>query len=996
MKKENIWSIPKYNSKGELIEYVSQIDGFNLPNHPAIIDKQITGCGFTEFCINPDKSNFDCVLCVPRRLLMNNKYEQLHKDGQIDSVYCVVNNYEKIVNFERDYKKRRTGKEEGDSSAPIEYVNSLKDDIYHYCYYMKKGNQPIKIIVVYDSFKYVKTVLDRMMIMNETYVVVDEYSLMFQDSEFKAESVSDFENQLRGLQKVSYVSATPMMEEYLEGYWKKLPFYQLDWKTNYPERVKSPTGNTNCEVASIYKKAVSIIMKYKDGNYPYRWVYDGNNRRCVYSEKAIIFLNYVTEIIKLIDHCGLDASEVNILCADTENNRTRIQSKLGKDFDIGKVPDPKKGEVMKKYTFCTRSVFFGCDFYDDTAKSYVFSKPNSNYMSIDLKLDLPQIIGRIRTESNPFKYEIEFYYEPSIIQKMTQEDFDLLMKYRDDNTMDALQRFKEVSNKQAQALDYLKVVKTEGYKERYLSVNRMPDGTYVPVVNNIVKAQDRRAFDLRNLDYRDYISVKSTIYDWAHVNNVQIEDEARQFLDAYYRLGQKSEKLRFLCESPFSSLEIKEQILPRIDQEIATYYSFLGQERCKANGYNLSKINQEIENEERKDRASEYIFNIFQTGSCYILSDIKKKLTDIYEKCGITATAKATDIKKWFMTSIRKITIGDGKRVNAYELISKMPINMNVLNIKASAYKNAQDTTGIVWDVLTILECIRSDHLKQQIEQVRNATDQKQKRELKQTLHNVTWQGVFTHRSVEGLKRLNGILCIDIDHLSESQLLCIKNDLCNLDFVIAAFRSPGGDGLKILVLTDNYDKNYYKSCYQEVEKIFINRYQVQTDSSCESIHQTCYLSYDPDMYLNPNPNPYHYIPSVPIPVQVPTQPANVSTTTNAQVGSAQNIPTFLPPSYSSMTDEKILRILDLEFSRYPQNYQDGHRTISIYQQASRMCKAGIEQNKAIDYLKSKFIPTGYNENKLKYEAGRAYQKNDFGCERRNYLPYQLYKNSKKQ
>ena len=150
------------------------------------------------------------------------------------------------------------------------------------------------------------------------------------------------------------------------------------------------------------------------------------------------------------------------------------------------------------------------------------------------------------------------------------------------------------------------------------------------------------------------------------------------------------------------------------------------------------------------------------------------------------------------------------------------------------------------------------------------------------------------------------------------------------------------------------------------------------------------------MYLNPNPSRYDYIPSIPIPVQVPTQPAYVSTTpTNAQAGSAQNIPTF-PLSYSSMTDEKILRILDLEFSRYPQNYQDGHRTISIYQQASKICKAGIEQNKAIDYLMSKFIPTGYNENKLKYEAGRAYQKNDFGCERHNYVPYQLYKNSKKQ
>ena len=52
--------------------------------------------------------------------------------------------------------------------------------------------------------------------------------------------------------------------------------------------------------------------------------------------------------------------------------------------------------------------------------------------------------------------------------------------------------------------------------------------------------------------------------------------------------------------------------------------------------------------------------------------------------------------------------------------------------------------------------------------------------------------------------------------------------------------------------------------------------------------------------------------------------------------------------------------------------------------------------KAIDYLESRFLPTGYDENKLRYEVNRSYSKNAemFGMKRGEYKPYSEYKKSK--
>ena len=52
------------------IRYISDWEGFELPETPTIINKQITGCGFTEWCI---RNRLNLILASPRKILLENK-----------------------------------------------------------------------------------------------------------------------------------------------------------------------------------------------------------------------------------------------------------------------------------------------------------------------------------------------------------------------------------------------------------------------------------------------------------------------------------------------------------------------------------------------------------------------------------------------------------------------------------------------------------------------------------------------------------------------------------------------------------------------------------------------------------------------------------------------------------------------------------------------------------------------------------------------------------
>ena len=105
------------------------------------------------------------------------------------------------------------------------------------------------------------------------------------------------------------------------------------------------------------------------------------------SKEAVIYVNSVNNILSIVGKAELRPEECNILCANTTDNQNKIKTKLGKGFSIGKVP--LKGEKHKMFTFCTRTVYLGADFYSTNARTFIISDANISTLAVDISLDLP-------------------------------------------------------------------------------------------------------------------------------------------------------------------------------------------------------------------------------------------------------------------------------------------------------------------------------------------------------------------------------------------------------------------------------------------------------------------------------------------------------------------------------------------------------------------------------------------------------------------------------
>ncbi len=294
---------------------------------------------------------------------------------------------------------------------------------------------------------------------------------------------------------------------------------------------------------------------------------------------------------------------------------------------------------------------------------------------------------------------------------------------------------------------------------------------------------------------------------------------------------------------------------------------------------------------------------------------------------------------------------------------------------------------GSLASVESLIECFRiGGSMKNIIYEIRNNPIENRKA-LKHQRPVIIGQGGFSYREDKGVQSLSSLMCIDIDNKTEQELSALRTALINEPWVMAVFRSPSGDGIKVIVKTDNYDTSVYKNCYRQLEDLFQKRYGIKPDNNCEPLSQGCFASYDPDIYINPNVQDLH--------LQYDPAFDKVKNVTNSLV--SKNI--FQPEAFSmtdrflgmlgtGLSDEDIMEIADKRFARFPKRYTDGYRTKSIFVQASTLCKAGIPIDKALTYLKEHYLTTGYDEDKLENETRRAYEKcaTVMGSERGSYRP----------
>ena len=650
-----------------------------------IINKQLPGCGFTEYCIGGPEN---VILCSPRKMLLKNKKDQHGRE-----VYLVVNELEKEVAVDKDLSKVDKSRSQAFIDTLKEMVhgkdtvyNRLMNEIKNYLGERKYLGKPAKILVTYDSYRIVKDILTSLGVFEGFYTVIDEFQTILHDSKFKSNTELDFLYHLHQSHSALFVSATPMLEEYLNmlDEFDGLPYINMNWGKEDSTRIIKPNLKV-LSMKSTGSKAEEIIRTYKEGDFERCVRIINGYPREIISDEAVLYVNSVNHIISIIKKCDLKPEEVNILCSDTPDNLKRIQRKLGKKFKIGEVP--LKGVKPKMFTFCTRTVYLGADFYSKCARSFIFSDSNIDSLAVDISEDLPQILGRQRLFENPWKNSATFYYRPTCdYRKVSQEEFNKEIERKRKATSDLLLSYNSTPNeaKLTLAKTYQKNTKSYNYKDDYIAVNEHQGGTLIPVLNNLVLVNEIRAFRIQQYDYKDRFTVFSSVHSTLDTND-WINQEVSGFLNEYQELKTYYDKIKLLCEYGLSEQSIKIVLDQLGGDEIASHYIALGPERLKKLYYNKTNIKKELGIITfNKDLLINVILSKFSVGDRIGQAKIKEDLRSLYNSVGYTAIPKATDLEEFFNIKRAKINeiLEDGtkKRVDALELISIKPEYSTVYN----------------------------------------------------------------------------------------------------------------------------------------------------------------------------------------------------------------------------------------------------------------------------------------------------------------------------
>lgn len=621
------------------VEYISDWTDYELPKEHCVVDKGVTGCGYTEFCLT---NGNNVVLCSPRKLLLENKRDQHTTDTNIFYFENKLSNYEDVQEMEL----------------------AMNEHLMR-CWSSKL---PIKFMVTYDSTYLLINFLRKHNLLPNFTFVVDEFQSVFLDSYFKSEIENDFIEYLQECPNVIYLSATPMLDKYLDKMptFKDLPFYQLNWdNSRYTEKIRIKRKH----VTSLGHECKLIIERYRRGEFENELDINGN---LVQSREAVFYFNSLTDIIRIINNTGLKPDEADIICADTEENRVKLK-KL--KFSVSRVP--LRHEPRKMFTFCTRSVYMGADFYSDCASTFIFADPNLKSLALDISLDLPQIVGRQRLKENPFKNNIIIFYKTIRDENIENyQEFQKIQEERKAASKDVLALFDKASPSEKKVFinKIVSDIQVSQYSGDFISMSKK---TNTPVYNNFIEIANERAWEVAQVDYQNSITVTRALSDRFDSDEYKdkMDSIVSDFLDNhFYSTNVFEKKMKMYCE--FMDKYKDDSVIVHIlsykipDQKYKKYYDVFGTAECKSVLFREKALKQRLNDVFSKESVRTKIIDTFIVGENYSYRQIKDGLKTIYQEENFSRTPKATDIEEYLEVSVVNYRDPDTKkRSKGYRII---------------------------------------------------------------------------------------------------------------------------------------------------------------------------------------------------------------------------------------------------------------------------------------------------------------------------------------
>lgn len=160
-----------------------------------------------------------------------------------------------------------------------------------------------------------------------------------------------------------------------------------------------------------------------------------------------------------------------------------------------------------------------------------------------------------------------------------------------------------------------------------------------------------------------------------------------------------------------------------------------------------------------------------------------------------------------------------------------------------------------IWDIdskrdyaiESLFDMIRNGVYQDAVLKVRKEKDKQARQDLKAKVPNFTVSGKFTRREDSALVQHSGLIAIDFDDLPNIEVM--RQRLTNDPYTFALFRSISGYGLCCIVkiLPDKHHESF-----EGLEDYYWRTLEVTIDPSCRNISRTRYVSFDPDLYHNPD------------------------------------------------------------------------------------------------------------------------------------------------
>lgn len=199
---------------------------------------------------------------------------------------------------------------------------------------------------------------------------------------------------------------------------------------------------------------------------------------------------------------------------------------------------------------------------------------------------------------------------------------------------------------------------------------------------------------------------------------------------------------------------------------------------------------------------------------------------------------------------------------------------------KLSVFKNAFSVDPLAEaTVEDVIRQISSHKYRAHTEALRSLTEAEAASEYKcRNFVGVTWSGLFSPtRKASNLQAHSGLICIDLDKLSESRLNTLNQQLQADEHTHVLFVSPSGNGLKVIIRVDLQTPSDHLPFFRQISDYYRDCYHVtkaELDASGKNLDRLCFLPYAPNAYYNPSSEVMPLDEAYCIPVEPEQQPIN--------------------------------------------------------------------------------------------------------------------------